>query len=340
MSKRVKLENIDAAFALASKVKGDRITFQIYLAGAATASLSELFAARLEHASLVIRGEMLIITFDHCICDGLGAVRKIHEAISGLRVESPQVIAGECTLGRRKSVRRRSLTRLVGRMRTALPGTDFESHDHLHTLLFLVEAVTAGTGSLTERTVRAVHEALLTGEGSPREYTSILVPVTVWPWEPRRPAANLSSGFISVATIRELRSGELDRKVKDHFKAGRGSRTELLRRTSQFGRLPRCLWGPASFLAKRCAGLGESAVVSNMGTILDPTLESLGCTWFFVPSIRNEYSLAVGLVRVGDMLTVTVSGQATSASLRVVSMRVFALAGIVARELRYEPEDG
>jgi hypothetical protein len=146
----------------------------------------------------------------------------------------------------------------------------------------------------------------------------------------------MSSGFTSIVTGREHARGETAARVAAGLEAARASRIALLARTARIGRLPRAAW-PAVALAARALGIPhETAIVSNLGRVTDPTLLSFSRYWFLVPPLRNRSTLVVGISTAGTRSCVTLSGHAETRVLRGLGHVLWRMCGLRAEEISHE----
>lgn len=332
MKKPINLANVDRAFELAASIAGYRLIFHFYLMDARNLGALRRIQAAGYIATNVANTRTLVASFDHTTCDALGGMQLIRQAISGER----EALASSVELGRERMtgrpVPRRICARLLGQQATIMLRSDVPHDPDYQSLFFVIDSIPQATETLTEQMVEATHRVLLAESGSRRSYASVLVPVTVMPWDVKRPPRNLSSGFLSVVTARDLTAGKLRMRVTKQFNAGRSARLKLLKRVSWFGMVPKSLW---PFLAHVCAAFatpGESAVVSNLGTVSDPVFDAVGSSWFFVPPARSRNCVTIGIARVGGTLTATVSGFTAQSALRSFGADVFQAARFKTRE--------
>ena len=324
---------VDAAFALASAIKGEVMPIRILIVGADVASLSIQLNRLPCVLSVREQGRALVIEIDHCSCDALGGLQAIRSAVTGMTAPTLRIL-GAGTISPRPPSRRFS-TVALGHQAKIVTHSDRKPASYT-SCFFIIDHVPATSDSLTERIVNAVHVLALGRRPISRSYSSVLVPVTVWPWTDDRPVSNLSSGFVSIVSRRNLECGQLNDLVSAQFATGRQSRVQLLRRTSQFGRLPRPFWGLTRAVCRVLALPRETAVVSNLGTIRDSVLCSLGSVWFFTPPVRTREAVGIGLMKMEGTLTAVVSSYMEPAEATTLGMRLWDLAGIRATEFKVE----
>jgi hypothetical protein len=334
MVKKIKLARVDAAFKVAAMTKGENVTFRITINNTGQDLTDKL--NRSPYVLAIRRdGQATVIDFDHAFCDALGAMQVIRSAVTATELSSLDVIRTRSKVARRQMPSRRRAMRLRGHRVDILTPT-VNTDEEYNTCYFVADDLQTIGESLTGCIVKAIHTMALDSGCPPSNYSSVLIAITVKPWSIDRPARNLSSGFVSIVSRREVALGKMKGLVNVQFEVGRQSREVLLRRISRFGIMPSPLSHALGFAGRVVARPSETAVVSNMGTIRDLLFESLGSPWFFVPPIRSRGSLGIGLMKLGNTLSITVSGRTSNDSLVVIATELLKVAGVTAREFRVE----
>lgn len=299
----VRTTDVDRAYARAAAVSGRSLTFRISFRCSSRdrrALLSKLRAVTFLRVSG--HDERIVVECDHLSCDALGVLQAIRSTVLGQPLRRCDAVTFEADRGRN---RRRHATRAFSELAMMLPPAD----EPFRTVTSSVGKFEAHSLTITGRVVAALHELAIADHPSVRGHSTVSVAITPFPWSGTRPANNLSTAFLSVATSRLARTrAELVRQVREEFEAANVSRGRLLRRAAAFGRTPDPVWRPVQVAARLLHRPAETAVVSNLGLIRDPVLVELSDDWVFVPPVRHRRSVAVGLVGIGGRLNLSVSG--------------------------------
>jgi len=323
--KQIPIRHIDNAYRRAALLCGRSLAFQFLLRpsteGLPLDGLRQLPAV----LGLSQDGEYVGIKFDHNRCDAIGAIQLIRVSMLGMPPIACEFFCPPA--GRGKRVPRRPFTRATSGSISLIPATP-----EYHIVRFVLKRVGADK-TVTESTVIALHEIALQQKEHGRRHATIVVAVSAALMSPRRPTCNLSSAFLSVATPSELRGGRIEELVSRQFSVARAGRVELLRRTAKFGRWPRPLTICTDAIAKITGPPKETAVVSNLGTLMDPVLLARVSEIYFVPPIRSTTTLAVGIVGLHDRVFATLAGHGSSAALESLAMRLWTGAGFGVEEM-------
>ena len=248
-------------------------------------------------------GDFVVISVDHLRCDGIGALQAIRSVLLDEPVRRCTIVRG--TAPAPTGVRRRTAKRSTSVRITLLRGADEPYRSCLYRLR---DERRNPDATLTERLVIAVHELALAGSSRKGSCSAVVVPISPFLWSPERPANNLSTGFLSIATSADQGRDELVKRVTSEFDVASANRMGLLQRAARGGRLPAVLWRPLTIGVRLFGAPAETAIVSNLGRISDRELSAFADDWHFVPSVRDRRSLSVGVIGTDAGLYASVSG--------------------------------
>lgn len=86
-------------------------------------------------------------------------------------------------------------------------------------------------------------------------------------------------------------------------------------------------------IARTLAGAHEACIVSNLGTVTDDHLESLSDEILFVPPVRHCSTMSIGLIKMGDRLTLTCSAHALHETIRGIMENILSDIGLTWEEI-------
>lgn|GEM_PF-5117904 len=310
-------EAIDRSFALEAYIAGSPCLFDLIAVEPDAATHGRLAAWK---GSVSLRdSNALRLTFAHSYCDALGALAALRCLLTGRPINREQ--SPELGCDRTRPPSRRAVTRMHRPPTRLMPS---QRDGDMVTALFDLKPSMGMTGTVTEACVIACHKAAQARAPQSHACSTVLVSVSGDPWGKARSARNCSSGFLSTFTAK---GGDVRRQVVMEMTLARGSRVALLKRIERYGRIPRPFWPAMRFLSGLSRGGSDvTAIVSSLGRINDPVLDSAASAWYFVPPTRHPNSLSFGLMEIGGRVTAGVRGRGTTASVATAAQEVLKLA--------------